>query len=162
MHLLLSPFGSATERGEDVSAAAVLRKRRAFERLHPGYPVWQSEEQQHMASVAKSEHDRLDDLIDNLHKGVVGREAGHLLAVDHFSKHGYSMTDLGKDGDPRPLESQFERFKKFHPQGQRLAAALRDALPDTMEEKKRRCAITSTITSGQQTERAAPLILTTF
>jgi hypothetical protein len=122
--------------GEDLTAGAILRKRREFELKNPTYPKWQSEES-HMAQVQKhGHHAELDQIIDDANEGRVGKDATHLRLVDHFSKHHYSMTDLRKDGDPRSVEQQMERWHKFAPEGKRAAAAVKEALLDTASEKQ--------------------------
>jgi hypothetical protein len=137
MRVFETRFSHAIERGENMSREAILEKRRAYEAAHPSYPRWQSKEElQKMSDIRKDHAHELDKIIADANEGRVGKDATFLKLKQHFGKYHHSMTDLDpKTGDPRSVDQQMERWQKFAPEGQRAARAVKEALPDTHDEK---------------------------
>jgi hypothetical protein len=123
------------ERGENLTGAAILRKRREYEAAHPTYPKWKSPEV-HMAQVAKDRTHDLDGIIRDANEGRVGKDVTHMRLREHFERHHFDMKDTNDKGVPPSVEQQMEKWMAHHPMGKRAAAAVKNALPDTVEEKE--------------------------
>jgi hypothetical protein len=122
------------ERGEDLTGAAILRKRRAFEAANPSYPKWQGET--HMSDIRKDHTHEWDGIIADANEGRCGRDATFLKLRQHFERYHHSMTDLGKDGNPRSVEQQMESHFAHSPRWKAAALAVKNALLDTASEKR--------------------------
>jgi hypothetical protein len=96
---------------------------------------WRSPQEQQMDIRKDHSHD-LDKIIEHMNNGHVGKFAGHLLVKAHFEKHHFSMTDVDKHGNPRPVDSQLAKWQQHHPMGKRAHEAIKNALDDTFAEKE--------------------------
>jgi hypothetical protein len=125
------------ERGENLTGAAILRKRREYEAAHPSYPKWKSpEEVLHMAQIAKDHSHDLDSIIRDANEGKVGKDVTHMRLREHFERHHFDMKDVNEKGVPRSVEQQMEKWMTHHPRGK--AAALRSKTLCPIRTRKRK------------------------
>jgi hypothetical protein len=103
------------------------------------FPGWQPPEfYEREKAMLKSDHPHhaLNDIVDDLDHGRIGKDAGFLKIQDHFNRHHYSIdrTDP-RSGKPIPAASQMQKWLDHAPKGQRANMALKRALNDTHDEK---------------------------
>jgi hypothetical protein len=97
-------------------------------------PSWKSAQEWQMN---KSHADDLQQIIDGMNSGRIGREAGHHAVFRHFSDNHFSMAIKDKRGKTQPVESQYQSWLRESPAGQRAHEALNHAPEDTMEEREK-------------------------